>query len=1119
MKKKLLLCAIGLFGLAGLPSYGASVETKGFLKYEVYFGALRGAPAPSSNLNDMYADPNFPNTPDLISYTKGFTGRGVFPDDTHEEYGLRVTGFLTPIVSGDYNFYIRSDDASQFWISSDASEANLSVVAEEFSCCNPFQEPGMGSQTTGTPIPLVAGQKYAIQVLLKEGTGGDWFEVAWQLASGTTPAAQLTPLQSAMLSSVADSTGGTVTITQQPADATTAENVPVSFTVAATAVTPYSQYTAGGTPTMGGQPPLGTAAPVTPFYQWFTNGVEVVGANGTTYSIPWPKKAQNGLKVKCYVAVPGVPVETREATLTVTDDTIAPTVVSALSDTTFTNLVIKFSEPVSDSALSAARYAIDQGVSIAGVGRVDLFTVRVQTSKLPENRQFALTINGVQDTATPANTIAANTQVAFRSYGFELGYALHKKYLNFGDGNAGNAQPLNLFNDARYPNDPDRQELVTRFEYPANGVYRDQTTEPDGAANRLYFDTVEGFFMPQTTGDYVFYIAGADSVWLYLSENEDPANKHLIAQFAGWTNPREWLRPQANNPGENDALTNNMRSDYFVATQWPELDGVNGGAKITLQAGKKYYLELIHHDASWSGADDFAATFTLAGAQPPAVGSAPTLAGNLIGTYLDPTGASVTFATQPADASALVGRTATFTATAVGQSVYGTNVNYQWQTAPAGSTTFTNIPGATGTSYTTAGVAAADNGRQYQVVASLPGFTQASRVAVLTVQTDTSAPQLVAASAIASETGTTFDVGVSFTEALDPASAQTAANYTVSGGTVTAAKYYAQSPGVVLTVSGLTAGGSYTVTVTNVADPFGNRLTSASLPFTISSMKWGVVGDSELNLGNGVLAVAPNSFDVYSDGLTEWAAYDEATFVYEEITGDFDKEVRVEYQDPSSQWARAGLIARDVPNFGVNRATQAGSNSSSPPYDGQAGRYQKVHVNPATTAMGTAGNNQYEGNRRLETGSQTSSAGGGGTPAYPNAWARLQRVGQTFNIFRSNDGVTWTSIGSTTWGNTNAAMPAKMYVGMDYSPELGNVTPESLRKVSVAKFREYRTHSDVLPAPTMTYEQTATGLTITFEGTLQSSDTLANGSWSDVTSTSPYAVPTSGDKKFYRAKR
>ena len=85
---------------------------------------------------------------------------------------------------------------------------------------------------------------------------------------------------------------------------------------------------------------------------------------------------------------------------------------------------------------------------------------------------------------------------------------------------------------------------------------------------------------------------------------------------------------------------------------------------------------------------------------------------------------------------------------------------------------------------------------------------------------------------------------------------------------------------------------------------------------------------------NAVVPLGAGAWDIYSDGLTEWASYDESTFVYEPVTGDFDKKVQVIYQDGSSEWARAGLIVRDVLNFGVDRATQSG---------GAAGRYQKCH--------------------------------------------------------------------------------------------------------------------------------------------------------------------------------
>jgi hypothetical protein len=408
------------------------------------------------------------------------------------------------------------------------------------------------------------------------------------------------------------------------------------------------------------------------------------------------------------------------------------------------------------------------------------------------------------------------------------------------------------------------------------------------------------------------------------------------------------------------------------------------------------------------------------------------------------------------------------------------------------------------------------------LLATVPGFTQPSSIAKVTVNADTIAPKLVSVAALPSRSGTTLDVGVTFDEPLDPTSGGTAGNYSISVGSITAVKFYGGSPGVVLTVSGLTAGTAYSVTVANVADPYGNHITSANLPGTFSSMHWGVVGGDELNLGNGVVAVSSNAFDVYSDGIGEWSAYDEATLVYEQITGDFDKEVRVEFQDASSQWARAGLIVRDVLNFGVNRATQQGGNSTPAPWDGVAGRYQKVHVNPVTTAMGTPGNNSWECNRRLDTGSQTTSAGGGGTPLYPNAWCRLQRVGQTFTVYRSDDGANWVNLGSTTWGVTDTnliTMPNTVYVGLDYSPENGNVSA-GLQGMFVAKYRDYRSHAVARPTLAITRNSDGT-FTLTYTGTLVSASTV-NGTYNPVTSaSSPWKVDpkTAGAKQFYRAQQ
>jgi len=240
----------------------------------------------------------------------------------------------------------------------------------------------------------------------------------------------------------------------------------------------------------------------------------------------------------------------------------------------------------------------------------------------------------------------------------------------------------------------------------------------------------------------------------------------------------------------------------------------------------------------------------------------------------------------------------------------------------------------------------------------------------------------------------------------------------------------------------------------------GNKLTK-NVDFKISGEKWGQVGaiPSEPNKGPvGVLAVSTNGFDLFSDGIGNWAAYDETTLVYDQATGPFDKKVRVVYNEPSSRWARAGLVARETSNFGEARAAQEG---------GTASRYQKVLVTPVGPVPGNPGNdngnNDYETNRRLAAGGATSDAGNasGASPPYPNAWERIQRVknfdgNDMITVFRSDDGVTWVRLGSTVWPNDDSPTPlaASMFVGPEWAPENGNIDDDK-DSVWIAKFRDY----------------------------------------------------------------
>jgi hypothetical protein len=1093
----------------------------------------------------LQADPRYPNNPDRQDLMTMFEypANGVTRDNVADPngnggntpnsitYSDTLECYFTPPTTNDYVFFATGADLNDVWLSTDADPVNIVNIAQEnggwtnprewmISQCGTTNGlrsdwytgnfyPGAGDPTAGQAlIHLDGGQQYYMIAFHHRDTwsGADDFAVTFGYSNAPTPVIDSAPLLTgSLVGAYLDPTGASVTFSQQPTptNLTILEGRTATFTCLAT-----------------GQSLYGT----TVTYQWqsapsgsttFTN---IPGATQDSYTTPLLYLADNGRQFRVFAIVPGLMQPSSVVTVTVNVDTVPPTVLTANADASGTHVTVVYSQGVTDTALNPSNYSIDQGVTISGITRLDTSRVVLTTSQMAGASAYTLSIHGVQDLALPPNTIVP-IQVPFKTYIFQAGAVLHKKYTDATPTSGTGFAALQA--DPRYPNNPDRQDMMTMFEYPANGGYRDNVADPNGNGGNTpnsitYSDTLECIFTPPTTTNYVFFATGADLNDVWLSTDADPVNIVNIAQEnGGWTNPRDWMVSQC-------GTTNGLRSDWYTGNAWPGAgDPTTGSALIHLDGGQQYYMIAFHHRDTWSGADDFAVTYLAnPGTNQPASGDAPLLTGSVIGAFLDPTGASITFSQQPTNVTILQGRTATFTAAATGQSLYGTNVVLQWQTAPSGSTTFTNIPGATTGSYTTPALGLADNGRQYKLLATVPAFTQPSSVATVTVNPDIYPPNLVSVAALPSQSGTTFDVGVTFDEPLDATSAGTLANYTISAGTITGLKYYPTSQGVVLTVSGLTAGTAYSVTVANVADPYGNKITSANLPGTFSSMQWGIVGGDELKLGNGVVAVGTNAFDIYSDGIEEYAAYDEATFVYEQVTGDFDKELRVEYVDPASEWARAGLIVRDVTNFGVDRNGQTTNNL--------AGRYQKIHVEPVITAMGTPGADDYEGNRRLNTGGQTDSAITNtvpGTPLYPNAWCRLQRVGQTFTIFRSDDGVNWVTEGGTTWGvdDTNhIAMPNTVYVGPEYAPENDNVSA-GFQAMFGAKFRDYRNHGAAAP-PTLTIAMNPDGtFTLTYTGTLWSSQT-ANGTYAPVSgASSPWPVNPKGtgakSSQFYRAQQ
>lgn len=556
-----------------------------------------------------------------------------------------------------------------------------------------------------------------------------------------------------------------------------------------------------------------------------------------------------------------------------------------------------------------------------------------------------------------------------------------------------------------------------------------------------YAQRVSGFFVPATTDSYVFFIATDDDGDLFLSTDDSPANKKLIAQEAGWSGSRKWVSVGGTSTIED------KRSDSFANSEWSPAN------QITLTGGKRYYIEAVHHEGG--GGDNLAVYIKKAADPDPADGDAPSAAGGSFGILVAP--ATLTFVQQPLTQTVTEGKNATLSVNVTTTSIYGI-ASYQWKKNGAA------IPGATKPSYTIPVQQLADSGASYTVSVSAAGAgSQDSAPAVITVIKDTVPPQLVSAGSLKPFAGGA-EVGLLFDEALDGASTSALANYSINNGAaVTAARYVTNSSGlnsfqqgIVLTVTGVTAGNSYTVTVKGVKDVKGNAITTAQTStFTASNFSWIGIGATVNGVSDDAIAVGNDGFNLINGGNAFWATTDDITMVYETVTGDFDKKTQVEWNDPSSNWARSGISARESLNNGKATTDSSGDNPAS--------RYQMIISDPMTKFDGTGANDSYETNRRKDTGGATDSRAGGGTVTYPDSWVRLKRVGQMISMFYSYDGQTWHTLGTTDYGDDTVTqggpMPDQLFVGPTLGVENGNITGQGgtadQQGAFAARFRHY----------------------------------------------------------------
>jgi len=127
-----------------------------------------------TTIGSLTLDPRFPDFPSGRQYLSQMEG----PQNFGENYGSRLRGFVRPDVSGTYSFWIASDDASQLLLSMNENPESKAEIARVDIWTGNRSYDEYPSQHS-TDFELEAGKLYYIEVLHKEGGGGDNVSVAW----------------------------------------------------------------------------------------------------------------------------------------------------------------------------------------------------------------------------------------------------------------------------------------------------------------------------------------------------------------------------------------------------------------------------------------------------------------------------------------------------------------------------------------------------------------------------------------------------------------------------------------------------------------------------------------------------------------------------------------------------------------------------------------------------------------------------------------------------------------------------------------------------------------------------------------------------------------------------
>jgi len=340
-------------------------------------------------LTNVANNPNWPNSP-AATYTHVFTNFETELNTGMNNYGQRLRTFVVPPMSGYYTFWIASDDNSLLLLSSNENPTNETPIASVTSW-TAWRNFSTQANQQSLPIYLQGGQRYYLEALMEQGSGGDNLTVQWELPNGTVELPMTIPSAAGTLLIPFTGLTNFPGIYLQPTNTTGVEDSSVTLSLLVTNQSNVS-------------------------YQWLLNATNLPGAITPVLTLTNASFSLNGQTFSCVVSNPSGSVTSAPAILTLSRDTNPPTVVQAINLGT-TNVQIRFSKILAaTSATNTANYVFTNGLPVTGASlNADNMTVVLTTAPLVYGSNYSIVINGVSDLASIPNTIATNTTVTFQA--------------------------------------------------------------------------------------------------------------------------------------------------------------------------------------------------------------------------------------------------------------------------------------------------------------------------------------------------------------------------------------------------------------------------------------------------------------------------------------------------------------------------------------------------------------------------------------------------------------------------------------------------------------------------------------------------------------------------------